>query len=63
MTKLAQRCFTENLHLIGKTPAGSPQDPIAWNLNQGLLDLAREIAKLQSDVQQLQHEMRAMRQR
>lgn len=62
MTSLAQRCFTENLQRL-EGPAGQPTDPVAWNLNQGLLDLARAIAQLQFDVQQLQHDLRRQAQR
>lgn len=47
---LAERCFNENLQLIGRTPAGLPRDPIAWNTNAGLAALAQQVAALQSEL-------------
>lgn len=61
MTAAAQKCFNENLRLIGKTPNGAPTDPQAWNLNQGLLDLARSIADVQAKLAQLENEVRYIR--
>lgn len=57
----AERCFTENLRLIGRGLGGVPTDPQAWNLNHGLLLLTRQVASLQEDVQQLRSELRAVR--
>ncbi len=57
----AERCFTENLRLIGRGLGGHPNDPQAWNLNQGLLALTREVASLQQDLQQLRSDLRGVR--
>lgn len=57
MTMLAQKCFNENLALIGRDHTGTPKDPLAWNLNQGLLDLARALQQLQRDVSDLQQKV------
>ena len=42
----AQRCFQENLQLLGDLDG----DPLSWNLNQGLYDLT---AALESDIQKI----------
>lgn len=43
----AQRCFQENLQLLGE-PDG---DALVWNLNRGLYDLT---AALEADLQKIQ---------
>ncbi len=49
-TSNARNCFAENTRLISST-----SDPVQWNLNNGLLNLADAIATIQSEVRQLQH--------
>lgn len=57
----AERCFTENLRLIGKDMSGKPNDPIAWRLNEGLLALARQVAVMQSELEKCRAEIRAIK--
>jgi len=52
----ARKCFAENTQLI--SPPQS--DPVQWNLNNGLLNLADAIATVQSEVRQLQHLVAAL---
>lgn len=51
----AKKCFAENTRLI------SPHsDPVQWNLNNGLANLADAIARVQTEVRQLQHLVAAL---
>lgn len=48
----AKKFFIENTRLI------SPQtDPKSWNLNSGLLAMAKEIEQLTSDLRRVQQEL------
>lgn len=51
----AQNCFAENTRLIS-----AASDPVQWNLNNGLLNLAGAVARVQSEVQQLQQLVAAL---
>ena len=48
----AKDCFEENCALIDQT-----QDPVGWNLNNGLFNLANAIAGLENDLRSLSHEV------
>lgn len=60
-TARAIRCFKENIELMPKDIAGNPLDKQAWNLNQGLLSLARAIAQIERDLQQAKNDIRHLR--
>ena len=49
MDNNAQWYFTANLRAIGKDSAGKPKDPLAWNLNYGLLELAKQLDAIQAE--------------
>lgn len=61
MPNAAERCFTENLRLIGRDASGQPRDPIAWQLNAGLLALTQQVAALQSELEKCRAEIHRMR--
>jgi len=48
----AKNCFEENCGLID-----SNQNPVEWNLNNGLANLAQAIAGLENDLRSLSHEV------
>lgn len=56
----AERLFKLNLQAIGKTAAGTPTDPFQWNLHSGLIELARAIADLESQLKDVQNTVRAI---
>ncbi|MCV2365547.1 hypothetical protein LNV23_19025 [Paucibacter sp. DJ1R-11] len=60
-TTQAIRHFKENLELIPKDLTGEPLDQEAWNLNQGLLALAKSLAQVQSELRDLKNDIRRLR--
>lgn len=55
----AQGAFQDNLRRLTGAD-GVLSDPIAWNLNKGLLELTLAVQKLQSEMDIVQRELRSV---
>lgn len=54
---VAEKWFTANLRTIPTGLGGVPSDPVAWNLYQGLLAMAQDVAKTRIDLQRVQSDL------
>lgn len=55
MTANAQKFFNDNLSRLD-----ARADPVAWNMNCGLLALAETVAALQQDIQHIKRQNAAL---
>lgn len=59
----AEKYFVDNLNKLPKGIGGLPQDPEKFNLYQGLLELARQLSRLEKEQAQTQADLQRLRSR
>lgn len=56
----AEKYFIENINLQPRGLGGAPQDAQAWNLNYGLLEMAKQLAQATSLLEDQQRQIRRL---